>query len=300
MRILKYASDLHTELGDGIDHLQSLWNFVKFPKHTYYLALLGDIGNPLNKYLKKFLEKISPMYEKIFYIPGNHEYYNDNWIKYTRTEMYQKLVEIVNEFPNIILMNNNTFELDEFKIIGTTLWTKVPSHARRNVKQQINDYRCIGSDIDKGTYAKYPITIDETNTWNKESVEWLKNELITDKPCIVLTHHAPLYNNRISGNYTSRPEFTSSNICSAFQNDLSLIIKTPIRVWLYGHTHHSSIFEYNNVIIATNQLGYSCEGSLISFDPYAFINLENVIVEHLKEIKMKESADERVKMLDSL
>ena len=69
--ILRYVSDLHLELLDNInnDMLQSLWNFKKNSNDKYYLALLGDIGNPFPQNLQKFLEMVSSIYNVRLRLP---------------------------------------------------------------------------------------------------------------------------------------------------------------------------------------------------------------------------------------
>lgn len=51
MNILRYVSNLHLELRPTIIHskLIPLWKFERMNNDEYYLALLGDIGNPFDK-----------------------------------------------------------------------------------------------------------------------------------------------------------------------------------------------------------------------------------------------------------
>lgn len=103
MKILRYVSDLHLEMRQTINHpkLLPLWKFKKDLNDRYFLALCGDIGNPSNPNLREFLANVSVVYEKIFYIPGNHEYYN--WqvpIEKSWNEIHKDLESICNEFNN--------------------------------------------------------------------------------------------------------------------------------------------------------------------------------------------------------
>ena len=63
--------------------------------------MLGDIGNPYHQNLKLFLDKISPCYDIIFYVPGNHEYYNIT-TKKSKNEFDDELKSICNKYKNII------------------------------------------------------------------------------------------------------------------------------------------------------------------------------------------------------
>ena len=121
--LLRYASDFHLEF-HSLQHpkLIPYWEFQKNKNCNYHLALLGDIGNPLQKNLHLFFEKISPKYQKIYYVPGNHEYYNlDQQIIRPKEEFDLQLINLCKKFSNIILMNNKIDYIDDTKIIGSTL-----------------------------------------------------------------------------------------------------------------------------------------------------------------------------------
>jgi hypothetical protein len=283
MRILRYASDLHLELRSTLQHpkLLPLWNFNLSKDDEYYLALLGDIGNPYNDNLKKFLEKISPKYQKIFYIPGNHEYYNLNYeSKKSKKDFDRELEKICENFGNIIIMNNKTCIIDDdIKIIGSTLWSHVPENKSAHISEVINDYHVIKKESENNLIS---ITIDDTNKWNAESVEFIKKEIHNSKHlCIILTHHAPLFSDEKLNRYTADPTYLNGENNFAFHNDLMYLLKSPVVAWLYGHTHYTNSFNINGITIATNQLGYSAEESKIKFNSYAFINLDEIIFDNL-------------------
>lgn len=268
---LRYASDLHIELMDNFKEtteIVSLWDFVKEEGITYYLALVGDIGNPMKHSLYEFLQLISPQYERIYYVPGNHEYYNLDYPEKTKTGMDQILIDLCQKFSNILYFNNRTDYIGNIKLIGTTLWSNVPDYLSRKITRNINDYHLIKkNDLDD----LVSITTDDTNLWNKNSVEFIKHEVDENYKCIILTHHAPLYSDEDEQLYTANPIYMYSDNNDAFHNDLANLIKSPIIAWIYGHTHYVNIFEYNGVTIATNQLGYSHESTYKTFDPHKYI-----------------------------
>ncbi|BCS83308.1 putative metallo-dependent phosphatase [Cotonvirus japonicus] len=283
LRILRYVSDLHLEFLSNIEHnqkLKPLWEFKSSENDIYYLALIGDIGNPFNDNLSKFLNLTSKKYSHIFYVPGNHEYYNLN--KHhpkTKSQFDEKLRDLCNEFTNVNIMNNSMFDLDDVLIVGSTLWSHIPDDCIKYICQNINDYHLI-KKLNPVTNLIEKITAEDTNLWNKESIEFLDSTINnTEKPCIILTHHAPLYSNKETGNYTANPCYVNSPNNHAFHNDLTKLIKQPVIAWLYGHTHYTSKFMFNNVIIATNQLGYNHES--IKFDIYAHINIDDLLINSL-------------------
>ncbi|XWV24789.1 metallophosphoesterase-like protein [Tupanvirus deep ocean] len=284
IKILRYASDLHLELRNTIKHpkLVPLWDFNSKPTDKYYLALLGDIGNPYQENLKLFLEKVSPKYQKIFYVPGNHEYYNFR-VKPNKSkeEFDQKLEELCNQFDNIVYMNNKTYDLDGIKIIGSTLWSNVPPDHREYISRALNDYHLIKKKSSENDTLEN-ITIDDTNQWNANDIMFIEKELNnTNNSCIIMTHHAPLFSDDSEKKYTADPIYLNSKNNYAFHNNLEHLLKPPVYAWLYGHTHYASKFKKNDVIIATNQLGYASEEYTVKYNPYAYLDLNTIELESL-------------------
>ena len=271
MRVMRYVSDLHLELRANfeVNELKPLWTFEPNINTEYYLALVGDIGNPFQRNLRPFLEQVSSRYKQVFYIPGNHEYYNVH-VKTDRSkdDFEKELIKMCGELPNVSFLNNSTYQLPGIKIIGTTLWSHIPEAKSRYYTHAINDYNLIKKNHE-GKLVR--ISTGDTNRWNAEAIAFLEKE-IGEEPCIVLTHHAPLFNNPDLDQYLAHPQYTTGMNNYAFHNDLLHLIKSPIIAWLYGHTHHTSNFNVNGVYIGTNQLGYSHESC--DFNPLAFINLD--------------------------
>lgn len=272
MRFLKYVSDLHLELRKSINHpkLSPLW--TSNSSHKVYLALLGDISNPHSSNLFEFLQKVSPKYEKIFYVPGNHEYYNlTPQNLQTKNQMKSKLQDICNSFSNVILLDNSTYILDNIKIIGSTLWSRVDKHHKSIINQFLNDYHLIYNE------SLFPIRISDTNKWNSEALKFIETEIqFSELPCIVLSHHAPLFSHPDQNQYTALPKYLNGKFNQAFHNDLRHLMNKPVAAWLYGHTHYSGNFVYNGVYVGTNQLGYHHEETEINFEPNQAINLDEI------------------------
>ncbi|KAK5578520.1 hypothetical protein RB653_008192 [Dictyostelium firmibasis] len=278
-RVFKYASDIHLEMRDCLENMKKLkgiYEFEKKPNHRYFLALVGDIGSPIKgeKLLLEFLKLCSNQYERVFYIAGNHEYYNQR--DYTIFDIKSKLRELIenNKLSNVHFLDNEIYQLDEFRIIGSTLWSLVDPDNEFDVSRCLNDYRVINVPLEQ-MCDELPdkirkLEVGDTNRFHKNSVNFIKYNMgIRDRygpaadkntnqpPCIVLTHHAPQFNDHGNQTYTSHPKYQKSDrIGQAFSTDLSEIIKPPISVWIYGHTHFTTEYSYNNVKILANQHGY--------------------------------------------
>lgn len=280
---LRYASDLHLEhYGEHHDldllPIKTLWDFASSLSDIYYLALVGDIGNPYHKNLFRFFEKISGKYKHIFYIAGNHEYYSCGHTVHTNSECKKEIQTLCQKFKNIYFMDNDIITIDGINFVGSTLWSNVPSESVAIVSKSINDYKYIyiNDQLNK------KITVDITNHWNADCVNFIRKSLdLVDGPVVILTHHAPLFNDTVKSIVCADPKFDSSQIISAFHNNLDWILdkSDDIIAWIFGHTHYSNKFIYKDITFATNQLGYQSEQA--GYSQYAAIELNDLILKKI-------------------
>jgi UDP-2,3-diacylglucosamine pyrophosphatase LpxH len=278
MDIIQYISDIHLET-----HYNTSENiFEKILKPSApYLALCGDIGYPGTELYEPFLKYCSDNFEYIFYIAGNHEYYNDmKAIKYLKTKQFirnsvsenelrsisarfpcetpedriKTIRKICSKFSNIHFLDKETFQIPDTNIviIGCTLWSKLDM--KPYILSQFNDFHRICEDKDT---LLMPKTYDN---WNKEDLEFLRNTLTMihnnlDKKVVVLTHHCPTYD-IIIDKYVNDPD----NMNSFFANkDLISLFGKNVKAWICGHTHGCKTIDINGTIIATNTFGYEWE-----------------------------------------
>ena len=275
---MRYASDLHLEMyGEHHDldllPINKLWNFNSNKTDTYYLALVGDIGNPFHLNLSRFFDKIANKYKHIFYIAGNHEYYSIEKIKNNINDHKKEISILCQKYQNIYFMDNDIITIDGINFIGSTLWTNIPQDKSEIVKKSMNDYRYIYNN------DKTNITIENTNNWNAESINFIKKSLeLVDGPIVILTHHAPLFNNPQLNILCADQKYNTSDIIYAFHNDLDWILDESydIMLWIYGHTHYSNKFTHKNIIFATNQLGYQYENT--GYGEFSAIELNELIL----------------------
>ncbi|EFA85800.1 hypothetical protein PPL_01031 [Heterostelium album PN500] len=298
-RIFKYASDLHLEKLTTLSSVKDLFEFEKEPNTRYFLAIPGDIGN--FDMLDKFFAKLSQVYERVFYVPGNHEYhyrYHSQTIL-TMDQISQSLKQICDKYPNITYLNNGYYQLDEYRIIGSTFWTKVKEHEADKISDSWCDY--FGIFIDDEKEKKRQLHAKDSTKIHEESVQYIL-ELLKSTPegekNVILTHHAPLYSDKSKGRYTSNPDHIGSSITNVFQSDQrSLMVKEHnIKAWIFGHTHYCTKFTYNNVLVASNQLGYQYKdvtsGQDIEFELSLAINRTSTTLDKLEAQK-----DEQTKKL---
>ncbi|KAH3762314.1 DUF6 domain protein [Pelomyxa schiedti] len=228
-----------------------------------YLALLGDIcvvyGKAIQFY-KEFLLRVSKQFDKVFLLYGNHEFYGSE-----TGECKSLIAEIVGSLPNIVILENNSFDIPEtnWRILGCTLWSHVPPQSARCVTATLNDYRLIRALSPAGEAKE--ITVDDTNGWHDQSRVWLETQIKKAKAdckrVIVLTHHAPIPN--------AHPKYIGYPANSAFETDLRHMMNSPVKAWFYGHTHYSREDTINGVLCKSNQVGYPRENGRCELD-YVF------------------------------
>jgi predicted MPP superfamily phosphohydrolase len=288
---IQYLSDIHLET----HHNTSKELFEKILKPSApYLALCGDIGHPGAQLYEPFLKYCSEHFEHVFYIAGNHEYYNDlKAIKYLKTKQFIKnsvsedelrrisarfpretpedrvktIRNLCAKFPNIHFLDKETYQIPNTDIIvvACTLWSKLAMNPF--MFPQFNDFQRICEDRD--TLLR-PRTYDD---WNEEHVEFLGNTLTRlqkESPnykIIVLTHHCPTYDIIIEKYTTDDPD----NINSFFANkDLVSPFGKNVKAWICGHTHGCKEIKVGETIVATNTFGYEWE-TIEGFRPDATI-----------------------------
>lgn len=225
-------SDLHFEFGEG---------FITNTNNAKVLLLAGDIlvanDNITKQYYGSLVKEMVKQYDYVLAIPGNHEYYDGD-------------IDEVNAYLDawytslgVTFLQNRSIVIDGYKIIGTTLWSDIDPLRSFMITQQVSDFYLI-SWKNKRFFA------DDAKTLFDEQLNYLIDELETDMPCIVMTHHAPSYQ-------SIAPQYALSDINSAFASNLDNVIKAyrPV-LWVHGHMHNSSDYYIDNTRIVCNPRGY--------------------------------------------
>jgi hypothetical protein len=277
---IQYLSDIHLETHH--DTSDAIFKKILKPSAPY-LALCGDIGYPGAQLYESFLKYCSENFEHVFYIAGNHEFYNDiKSIKFlknkelmskeldedslrrlsvrfsrdTRETRTEKIREICQKFTNIHFLDKETFYIPNTNLIvvGCTLWSKLDIN--KYMLPQFNDFHRICQDKDT---LLTPKTYDD---WNEDHVGFLGTTLKKiqdenpDLNILVLTHHCPTYDIIIDKYTISDP----NNMNSFFANkDLVSPFGKNVKAWICGHTHGCKSINIDGTIVATNTFGYEWE-----------------------------------------
>ena len=267
-----YASDLHVKLNTTYYNVSEQDIIDKLNLDGIDLLILGGDTCEYPNNLK-FCSKLMKLYPslKIIEVAGNHLYYSctDKWL--TMSEINNICREFSNTYPNYKFLENESIVIDNVKIIGSTMWTKLGERAGYQMKIQssLNDFRYILND----KYDK--ITCSDIVKLHEKSIKYITKEInnCEAEKCIVVTHHAPFF------------EYYS-DISHAFGIDLTTKLRRLKKMpnyWIYGHTHinRNKILMFNKGIIQclSNQMGYEGESQWSDkFDAWQTYSPDSLII----------------------
>lgn len=251
---LQYVSDLHLEFHDRKNNGNIPCEMFVKPS-AEYLALCGDIGFPERPALLTFLSWCSRNFKEVYWLPGNHEFYNGGLEKKsTHAEKLELCQRLCDGFKNVHFMFRKVRQVPgwNLRIAGCTMWTRIEPEDDMKVLMGMNDVRQIY--VDEGENAMP----DDFRRWHAEDKAWLADEISraekAQESMIVLTHHLPSYK-LVHRKYEGHP----LNFC--FAVNLEEMMKSPVRGWLCGHSHTGCEVEINGVKCGLNPFGYPGEPS---------------------------------------
>lgn len=152
MRV-QYVSDLHL---DKVVSDEKIINYKDYVDPCGdILVLAGDICHvcSMEKH-KKFFDYVSENFSYILYIPGNHEFYNDD--NKTISESENDMKKFFSSYNNIVYLNNNSVIVNNYLFIGSCFWEQ---------KEKIDSWFRINT------------TVEEINRLNMESKDYIKKVL---------------------------------------------------------------------------------------------------------------------------
>jgi predicted phosphodiesterase len=242
MRI-RLLSDLHLEGRD----------FTYVDRGEDLTVLAGDICTAVSTgRMANFLRRIP---HPVVYVPGNHEYYRGYG---TRSDQLGRLRLFASGFPGVTLLDNEHFDFRGYRFLGSTLWTdfRLP-HVRmtrqqimEGVPQAINDFRQVVADDGKGHAMA-----EDMERWSLASQAYLEGAIAASPlPVAVVTHFLP-------SPLSVHARFKGEALNTYFVCDVSRLIRSPVVLWMHGHTHDAFDYMHQGVRVVCNPRGYLGEAS---------------------------------------
>lgn len=246
---IQICSDLHLEFSNNRKWLKE--NPLKAKGDILIIA--GDTYY-LNRNFAKldFIKKVADEFEKVYLIPGNHEYYEGYDVS-TGLSPFE-----LNIKSNVHMLNNKSVEIGNVKFIFSTFWSLIEKNTIAIMKGMI-DFRLI-------KYKDENFNINHFNELHNTAFKYVSSEIEEGKSNIVITHHLPSYQ-------CNSEEFRNSILNEAFCVErTSFILDSEIKFWIYGHSHRNkSEFEIGNTKMITNQFGY------VGWNEHQFFKYDKII-----------------------
>ena len=135
--LIQYCSDLHLEFEDNLNWLDN--NPIE--RVGDILIIAGDFCPFVNLSRNIYKSEVADLcrgFEKVFWIPGNHEYYLFTH-HYASTRYEQPLKEV----PNLFLVDNYTETIGRTRLILSTMWSHIHKKNEKAVLYGMNDFRYI-------------------------------------------------------------------------------------------------------------------------------------------------------------
>jgi predicted phosphohydrolase len=239
---LQYISDIHIEYQVS---------YPKIPIVCENIALLGDIGDPFKPNYKEFIKYFSSNCENVFLLAGNHEYWQE---KYNMIHVDNEIENISSEFRNVHFLNNKRYNIGNYTILGTTLWSERITANKSGDKYHTSESNNI-------------------NNLHYHSRNWLTENIKSSlNPIIIMSHHLPSYE-LITDEFRTDKYIKQHN---KFASHLDYLIKNPVKFWLCGHSHTTLEKYINGVLCGINAYGYSKKANKKTDDDIIrFIDISN-------------------------
>jgi len=208
---IQYISDIHLD----VNHYSNYSDILKPTGDILILA--GDISSVIYQELPKFLKWCKARWNKVIFVPGNHEYYNDGF----SMDLVEKMLETICQEHGVIFVQKSVIPLrHDLHLLVCTLWSDI-NGAEATVKYRMQDFTMIP---DMNIVKWKEIYVDHVN-WLTENIDKYNGDVV------VVTHHAPL----LYG--TANPFYEGTLGNRAYASDLGhLVSKT--KGWIFGHTHY--------------------------------------------------------------
>ncbi len=263
---IQVYSDIHLDLTKSIKHAAV---HISLTPQAKYLFLAGNICHMSSHLFLKFLDYCTTRWEKIFFTPGNQEFYSSRK-NYGQLDFEYDL-KIRERYKNVYYLNRGVASLNEdIDVYGCVFWT-FPFPELSN--WSLRDYNNIQQFDD---LKKINVPIDFKFMRNLSNNDFQHVSLFlstTKKKTIVMTHFPPLQSG--TSNPVTMNQFKELKSYHAWCDDtIEKVSLTDAIVWISGHTHWSYDIKHGKMRLISNQAGYKREEGLTNFSPTGVYEIE--------------------------
>jgi len=237
MTSLHIVSDIHVEDGTKIQT-------VICPDPDGILILAGDLTRVFSgtSLFVDSLMDICSKFNKVIFIPGNHEYYCIRG-KESMGNIFLTIKSLTRSIKNLIVLDNESYTIGDTVIFGSTFWSYTPEFWRKipiyvGMK---GDERLITNREYNELHLKSLIALEKAIKYTEEQ----------NKKMVVVTHYPPSDRGTVDPKYKDSPD----RMMYYSHNDHILENKVILR-WIFGHTGYNTNYERREGIhkkLLTNQ-----------------------------------------------
>jgi len=198
--------------------------------------------------------------QRLIYVPGNHEYYGEDW------DSFLPALRAQAREHDIAFLENDALVLDGVRFLGATLWTDFDyfgevnrARAMKVCLRYITDFRRIraaGMPAEANVVETSPgmLTPAHVRERHFDSRAWLQARLEEphNGPTVVITHHMP-------GAGSVAPRYAQDLGNAGFASHLDHMMGRAA-LWVHGHTHDSFDYEVAGTRVLCNPRGYPVGG----------------------------------------
>lgn len=244
---LQIANDVHLEFYYSAPQ-KVVRTIERIPLLADTLMLAGDVHTPHRFYTNLVFETFCKRWKKVFYVPGNHDYWTVKkttkkkqiiWepeVPRKAGDLFEWFVALEQKFPNLtVLRNDLVVEHEGKRFLGDTMWfPDLPLNFP--FKNEMFDFEKIGA-FEPWVYERHV-----------GFRAFLQRELREGD--VVMTHHLPTY--------ASISELWRQDTCNPFyaaeMSDL-FVDRKPV-VWIHGHNHVYEDQKFADTRVLSNPKGY--------------------------------------------
>lgn len=225
------------------------------------LILAGDlwVGTKFIEWAGfSWITKVAKRFRQVIIVLGNHDYWPMGDLTITKGGYKCNALLADMKLENVIVLDCDTFMLDDVIFVGATLWTDMNKHdpfAMYNMKMfMAYDGKCRYDTGSDGHYINFSSeNWVNTHTKHKLYIKYVV-EQNRDKKVVVITHHLPLI-------MLGDPLYIADSSNSYYMSDLSdfILDNTNIKMWCCGHSHVANDLIFGETRMYMNTVGYQGE-----------------------------------------
>lgn len=255
-KYLRIASDLHLEAFSQRNLDSLVVDFIPEDERDSesVLILAGDICS-VPSLLVGFIKRLQPRFQRVIFVPGNHEYYRHNYDAWNKT-MQGQLEE---HCPGLkFSLGEMGFHAENgVRYIFGTLWGDGgPTLADRGtVGFYLNDFRLITREDHQRRFTVEDM-MAEFKAQKATLKAWL--EAPYDGKTVVITHHLPS-RRLVSARFWPHDGSDGANGGFVGECDDILAGDHAPTIWVHGHTHDTIDTTLWKTRIVCNPAGYRGE-----------------------------------------